>query len=279
MTRPALAPTLRFDAATIGALATEYLKQEVSTYPKPGLVSHVDTGSHQDMDAGLLGRSADVLEPFFAALAAAGAAGHDMHRLRTIGVEAEQAMLEATAGINTHRGAIFGMGLLCAAAGFREAYGVPGSLGDIVASRWGEQILAGPVALHSHGALAARRHGAGGARIEAAAGFPSLYGHGLPALAGGRALAPKNEEAVRVHICMVLIAHVGDTNLLHRGGAEGLLFAQQEAGRFLAMGSIGQPGWLGAARDIHDAFVARRLSPGGCADLLAMTLFIDRIGS
>jgi triphosphoribosyl-dephospho-CoA synthase len=279
MTRPVLAPKLRFDAATIGALATESLKQEVHTYPKPGLVSHVDSGSHQDMDADLLGRSAEVLEPFFTALAAAGAAGHDMHRLRAIGLEAEQVMLEVTAGINTHRGAIFGMGLLCAAAGFREAYGVSGSLGDIVASRWGEQILAGPVALHSHGALAARRYGAGGARIEAAAGFPSLYGHGLPALAAGRTLAPEDGEAVRVHVCMVLIAHVGDTNLLHRGGPEGLLFAQQEARCFLAAGSIGQPGWLDAARDVHDAFVARRLSPGGCADLLAMTLFVDRIGS
>lgn len=279
MIRPTLAPTLRVDTTTIGALATECLKQEVLTYPKPGLVSHIDTGSHQDMDADLLGRSAEVLEPFFTALAAAGAAGHDMHRLRAIGVEAEQAMLEATAGINTHRGAIFGMGLLCAAAGFRETYSVSGSLGDIVAARWGEQIPAGPVALHSHGALAARRYGAGGARIEAAAGFPSLYGHGLPALAAGRTLAPKDGEAVLVHVCMVLIAHVGDTNLLHRGGPEGLLFAQQEAQRFLAMGSIGQPGWLDAARDVHDAFVARRLSPGGCADLLAMTLFVDRIGS
>ena len=279
MIHPALAPTLRVDIKTIGALATECLKQEVLTYPKPGLVSHIDTGSHQDMDADLLGRSAEVLDPFFTALAAAGAVGHDMHRLRAIGVEAEQAMLEATAGINTHRGAIFGMGLLCAAAGFRETYGVSGSLGDIVAARWGEQILAGPVALHSHGALAARRYGAGGARIEAAAGFPSLYGHGLPALAVGRTLAPNDGEAVLVHVCMVLIAHVGDTNLLHRGGPEGLLFAQQEAQRFLAMGSIGQPGWLDAARDVHDAFVARRLSPGGCADLLAMTLFVDRIES
>jgi len=279
MIHPALAPTLRVDTTTIGALATECLKQEVLTYPKPGLVSHIDTGSHQDMDADLLGRSAEVLEPFFTALAAAGAAGHDMHRLRAIGVEAEQAMLEATAGINTHRGAIFGMGLLCAAAGFRETYGVSGSLGDIVAARWGEQILAGPVALHSHGALAARRYGAGGARVEAAAGFPSLYGHGLPALAAGRTLAPKDGEAVLVHVCLVLIAHVGDTNLLHRGGPEGLLFAQQKAQRFLAMGSIGQSGWLDAARDIHDAFVARRLSPGGCADLLAMTLFVDRIES
>ncbi len=273
---PALAPTLRVDTATIGALATDCLKREVSTYPKPGLVSHVDNGAHNDMDVGLLDRSAETLEPFFAALAEAGAAGRDMDRLRAIGIEAEQAMLEATAGINTHRGAIFGMGLLCAATGFRETYGVSGSLGDIVAARWGEQIMAGPVTLHSHGAVAARRYGAGGARIEAAAGFPSLYGYGLPALAAGRALIPKDEEAARVHVCMALIAHVGDTNLLHRGGPEGLAFAQAEARRFLAAGSTGRSDWRDPAREIHDAFVARRLSPGGCADLLAMTLFVDR---
>ncbi len=276
MIRPIFAPTLRFDTATIGALATDCLKREVSTYPKPGLVSHVDNGAHDDMDVGLLDRSAETLEPFFTALAEAGAAGRDMDRLRAIGIEAEQAMLQATGGINTHRGAIFGMGLLCAASGFREAYGVSGSLGEIVVARWGEQILAGPVTLRSHGAIAARRYGAGGARIEAAAGFPSLYGHGLAALAAGQTLAPEDEEATRVHVCMVLIAHVGDTNLLHRGGPEGLAFAQAEARDFLATGSIGQPNWRDAARHVHEAFVARRLSPGGCADLLAMTLFVDR---
>ena len=276
MIRPALASTFRVDTATIGALATECLKLEVSTYPKPGLVSQVDNGAHDDMDVGLLDRSAETLEPFFVALAEAGTAGRDMDRLRAIGIDAEQAMLEATAGINTHRGAIFGIGLLCAAAGFRDAYGVSGSLGGIVAARWGEQVLAGPVTLHSHGAVAARRYGAGGARIEAAAGFPSLYSHGLPALAAGRKLAPEDDEAARVHVCMVLIAHVGDTNLLHRGGPEGLSFARAEARRFLAAGSIGRPDWRDAARDVHDAFVTRRLSPGGCADLLAMTLFVDR---
>jgi len=276
MILPILAPTPCFDAATLGALAAECLKREVSTYPKPGLVSHVDTGAHDDMNVGLMDRSAETLEPFFAALAEAGAAGRDMDRLRAIGIEAEQAMLAATAGINTHRGAIFGMGLLCAAAGFRDAYGVSGSLGDIVAARWGEAILAGPVALHSHGAVAARRYGAGGARIEAAAGFPSLYRVGLPALAAGRAFIPHDEEAARVHVCIALIAQVCDTNLLHRGGPEGLVFAQAEALRFLAAGSIGRPGWRNAARAIHEAFVTRRLSPGGCADLLAMTLFVDR---
>jgi len=259
----------------IGSLAVDCLRLEVAIYPKPGLVSHVDSGAHDDMDAALLDRSAETLLPFFTRLSEVGAAGHDMDRLRVIGIEAEHAMLAATGGINTHRGAIFGLGLLCAAAGFRRAYGLSASLGDVVVSRWGEQILAGPVVLHSHGAIVGRRYGAGGARLEAAAGFPALYAHGLPALRQGRSLAPQNEEAARVQLCMALIAQLEDTNLLHRGGTDGLNFARQAAREFLMQGGVGRAGWQDCARAIHQAFVARNLSPGGSADLLAMTLFVD----
>jgi triphosphoribosyl-dephospho-CoA synthase len=261
----------------MGSLAVDCLRREVATYPKPGLVSHVDNGAHDDMDAELLNRSAEILLPFFTQLSEAGAAGHDMDRLRVIGIEAERAMLVATGGINTHRGAIFGLGLLCAAAGFRRAYGLSVSLGDVVVARWSEQILAGPVALRSHGASAGRRYGAGGARLEAVAGFPALYAYGLPALRQGRSLAPRDEEAARVQLCMALIAQLEDTNLLHRGGTKGLSFARQAAQKFLRDGGVGRPGWLGDARAIHEAFVARRLSPGGSADLLAMTLFVDAL--
>jgi triphosphoribosyl-dephospho-CoA synthase len=261
--------------SAIGCLAVDCLRREVATYPKPGLVSHVDNGAHRDMDAALLNRSAATLLPFFTELSEAGAAGHSMDRLRAVGIEAECAMLAATGGINTHRGAIFGLGLLCAAAGFRHAYGLTTRLGEIVALRWGEQILAGPVLLHSHGATAGRRYGAGGARLQAAAGFPALYTYGMPALQQARSLSPQDEEAARVQLCMALISQLEDTNLLHRGGAEGLNFARKAALEFLAHGGVGRPGWQDFARAIHQAFVARHLSPGGSADLLAMTLFVD----
>ncbi|WP_368507477.1 triphosphoribosyl-dephospho-CoA synthase MdcB [Bradyrhizobium lupini] len=263
------------DPEQLGQLASHCLKLEVQTYPKPGLVSHVDDGAHRDMDAELLCRSADTLAPFFRDLAAAGAEGGGMNRLRAIGVAAERAMLAATSGVNTHRGAIFGLGLLCAAAGYRNAIGVRKPLGRLVSERWSEDILAGPAALRSHGALAARRYGAGGARTEAAHGFPSVYDIALPALHEARGLAPHDQEASRVQTCMTLIAAVTDTNLLHRGGAEGLRFAQASAAAFLAAGGVGSPGWRRRAADIHRAFIARNLSPGGSADLLAMTLFVD----
>lgn len=264
-------------AEQLGRLASLCLKLEIETYPKPGLVSHVDNGAHRDMDAGLLCLSAETLMPFFRDLAAAGSEGAGMNRLRAIGVAAERAMLAATFGVNTHRGAIFGLGLLCAAAGYRNAVGIRKSLGRLVSERWGEDILSGPVSLRSHGAVAARRYGAGGARAEAADGFPSVYDIALPALHAARELAPHDEEAVRVQTCMRLITEVTDTNLLHRGGAEGLCFAQANASAFLAAGGVGSPGWRRRAADIHQAFVIRNLSPGGSADLLAMALFVDRL--
>ena len=271
------APSAPSFAEDLGDLAAACLKLEVTTYPKPGLVSHVDNGAHHDMDAALLVRSANALAPFFADLALAGASGARMDRLRVIGIEAERAMLASTGGVNTHRGAIFGLGLLSAAAGFRELYGAHRPLGAIIAARWGEAILSGPVPLRSHGAEAARRHGAGGARLEAAQGLPSVYTIALPALRSGYALAPDDDEAPRVQAFMALIATVADTNLLHRGGALGLDFVQTEAAAFLAAGGIGRIGWREQAVAMHRAFVARNLSPGGCGDLLAMALFIDRL--
>lgn len=264
-------------AEHLGAVAERSLQLEVRTWPKPGLVSHVDAGSHTDMDAGTFHRSAAALRPFFTELAEAGLQDQGMTVLRKIGLRAECAMTAATGGVNTHRGAIFGLGLLCAAAGLRARRGMAGdaqhSLGDTVARRWGPDILAGPRPGDSHGEAVKRRYGAGGARQEAALGFPGVYNVGMPALRHAAQLAPHDAQAARVQACFALIAGLEDTNLLHRGGAAGLRFAQRSALAFLAAGGVGRPGWRQAAEKIHRAFVARRLSPGGAADLLAMSLF------
>jgi triphosphoribosyl-dephospho-CoA synthase len=273
--------SVKRDARGIAAHAVDCLLLELETYPKPGLVSHVDAGSHTDMDAGTLRRGATALGPYLCALTEAGAQDCDMGRLRVIGMEAEAAMLEATGGINTHRGAIFGLGLLCAAAGARWSGTVESTapLGSVVARRWGKEILSGPVTLRSHGLEARRRYGAGGARCQAADGFPSVYGIGLPALKQAAIMAPADAEAVRVHACFSLIAAVEDTNLLHRGGSAGLCFAQSAARSFLDRGSVSQRDWRVHARTVHEVFVQGRLSPGGSADLLAMSLFVQAIES
>lgn len=283
-------PRRQFSAAAseavnivVGSQALRALMTELGAWPKPGLVSYVDNGSHSDMDAELLQRSATVLRPFFEELAQAGQEGATMRRLRLIGLRAEAAMLRSTRGINTHRGAIFGLGLLCASAGRlgylagNERLRVRGRLGSEVAERWGDDILNGPRSAISNGSNAMRSHGARGAPAEAAAGFPSVYSIGLPALRVGKALAPRTPGAAAVQACFALIARVEDTNLLHRGGREGARFAAAAAASFLAEGGVGSVGWQQRAQRIHEDFIARGLSPGGCADLLAMTLFVDAI--
>lgn len=277
---PEVANTSTSYVEYVGELAEHCLQREVQTWPKPGLVSHVDNGSHTDMDAMTFSRSAEALRPFFSELAQAGAQGAAMTSLRKVGLRAERAMLEATGGINTHRGAIFGLGLLCAAAGWRKAHpgDRPPSLGEVVARRWGDDILGGPRLTTSHGETAHRRYGAGGARQEAADGFPSIYSIGLHALNAAQDITSGDAEAARVQACFALIAAVEDTNILHRGGIAGLRFAQQAARAFLRRGGVGQVEWRRHAEAIHRAFVKRRLSPGGAADLLAMSLFVSALG-
>jgi triphosphoribosyl-dephospho-CoA synthase len=268
----------------VSSVAAAALLAELETWPKPGLVSHVDSGSHADMDASTFKASARAITPFYGHLAVAGAAGSGMDRLREIGMAAERAMLAATGGVNTHRGAIFGLGLLCAAAGAAwsgtERAGLcwhANALGATVRQRWGQAIMRGPIPLHSHGTNALRRFGAGGARAQAAAGFPHALEVGLPALRLGRRLAPDDPEAARVQGFFAILASMEDTNLLHRGGAAGLRYAQEAAAEFLGQGGVEQAGWRERGAAVHRAFVARHLSPSGCADLLAITLFLDAL--
>jgi triphosphoribosyl-dephospho-CoA synthase len=274
----------RWVADYLAASAVAALRAELETWPKPGLVSHLDSGSHTDMKASTFRASAIAIAPFFGQLAVAGAAGSDMDGLREIGVEAERAMLTATGGVNTHRGAIFGLGLLCAAAGAAWSGSSHARwdwrakiLAATVTRRWGHAILRGPIPLHSHGTKALREFGAGGARAEAAAGFPISLEVGLPALRLGRRLAPGDPEAAHVQSFFAIMASMEDTNLLHRGGAAGLRYAQQEAAGFLRLGGVEQTEWRERAAAVHRAFVERHLSPGGSADLLAITLFLDAL--
>jgi triphosphoribosyl-dephospho-CoA synthase len=269
----------------IATQAYRALLRELATWPKPGLVSHVDNGSHGDMNASMLRTSAAVLRPYFAELAMAGYKQAGMNGLRAIGLRAEAAMLSATGGVNTHRGAIFGLGLLCAAAGSVAGVTADGAvvahahLGAIVARRWGNDIRRGPIPLFSHGSAVLRQYGARGARGEAEEGFPSVYEIGLPALHLGRMLAPDAAVAPQVQACFALIAAVRDSNLLHRGGVQGASYAAQAAAHFLSQGGVGALDWHHRAAAVHASFVARNLSPGGCADLLAMTLFVDALES
>lgn len=256
-------------AEDLAARAAAALEAELVTWPKPGLVSDRDRGSHPDMTAGQFRASIAALTPWFAALARAGRAGADMVELRRLGLAAEADMLRATGGRNTHRGALFTLGLLVAAAG-RGA--VP--LGAAIARHWGADIRRIPAGLApSHGLIQCRRHGLTGARGEAAAGLPSVYRVGLPALAAARRAWPDDANRARVACFFALLNAVEDTTLWHRGGPAGRALA----GRLTAGFDPAAPDWQARAEAIHRAFVARRLTAGGVADLLAATLLVADI--
>jgi triphosphoribosyl-dephospho-CoA synthase len=130
-----------------------------------------------------------------------------------------------------------------------------------------------PSSAASHGAVVRIRYGAGGARREAAGGFPSVRRHALPALRDVLARTQDRERA-SAQALFALVASVADTNLLWRGGPDGLAFAQGCAQAFLDRGGALAVDWRAHAKSVHREFVARGLSPGGCADLLAVALFL-----
>jgi triphosphoribosyl-dephospho-CoA synthase len=140
---------------------------------------------------------------------------------------------------------------------------------------WGEAIRRHGAALPktSHGGQVVLRHGVGGVIEEAAQGFPHLFGTSLPVLQASLAAGASLHDAT-VHCLFALIEVLPDSNLLYRGGITGLEFAQRSARSFLEAGGVHRCGWQTDAIQLHRQFVARRLSPGGSADLLAATLFV-----
>lgn len=272
----AVRPAAAVDSARLGRLAIASLHAELALAPKPGLVTPFDSGSHHDMDARTFLRSLFALRHYFIAVADAGASTAPFQTLRRHGIAAEISMLHATAGINTHRGAIFSLGLLVAASAACR-----GRAGGAIAAeqvcqevrRWAAELADAPLDANSLGQRARARHGVQGVREQAAAGYPLLREVALPALRHALA-SDLPREAAMCQTLMQLIACVDDLNLLHRGGADGLRWAQQQARGFLDAGGAFVPGWQARLHGIGDGFVARRLSPGGSADLLACAWFL-----
>ncbi|GAA4349520.1 triphosphoribosyl-dephospho-CoA synthase MdcB [Variovorax defluvii] len=269
--------------AAIGRAATLALHDELSLTPKPGLVTLIDAGSHEDMDAHTFLRSLFSLRRYFARIAEAGERGADFALLEQCGIAAEARMLAATGGVNTHRGAIFMLGLLCAAAGAvcreRGTAPQPQRLRDALRRHWGEALAARSLRPpRLPGGIAARRHGLRGASEEAAGAFPILFETAVPALtqALARGLTPTQ---ARLDTLFHIIAVLDDSNLAHRGGLDGLRWAQRTARAFLDRGGIARPEGLREAHAISEDFVRRRLSPGGAADTLAAACWVRRVSA
>jgi len=273
------------DALRIANAAVDALLDEVQTTPKPGLVDLRNSGSHQDMDVPLFVASAKALHPYFLRCAAIGQSTADLvpadvfPALREAGLAAEKAMFAATGGVNTHKGAIYTLGVLCAAIARLCHIGELHPELDTVFSLCKQ--IAGPSAkadlsqatADTAGLRLYRELGIEGIRGEMAKGLPSLPQIALPAFRSARAHGLSRSSAGRITL-LHLIAHVQDTTLYHRGGCAGAAFAADAARSLLETTPFPSESQVEA---LDDAFIARRLSPGGCADLLAATYFLDTL--
>lgn len=281
--RPASATTAldaRAAFAGIGRAAILALHDELALAPKPGLVSFADSGSHLDMDARTFLRSMFSLRCAFPCFAELGARGASFAALEREGIEAETRMLAATGGINTHRGAIFILGLLCAAAGSLPSDPEPitaEAIQHALRSRWGDALAArAQRPSDSNGARAARRFGLRSAGVEAASGFTVVFEAAWPALRNAlqRGLTPQQARSDALFTAM---ARLDDTNIAHRGGLSGLRWVQRAARGYLEAGGSARPDAQAHAQALHRRFCARRLSPGGAADVLAAACWLQRI--
>jgi len=265
-------------AQQIGRAATLALYDELALSPKPGLVTLTDRGSHADMDAQTFMRSLFALRGYFVRIAELGAADAPFEALEQAGIAAEARMLAATGGINTHRGAIFMLGLLCASAGALAAQGerpTPDGVRATLDRHWGDALARRATRTSTlPGGIAARRLGLRSASAEAAMGFPTLFDTAVPAL---RAATDRGlpRQAAHLDTLFAVIAVLDDSNLAHRGGLAGLRFAQTAAQGFLAAGGAARG--IEAAEAIAAEFVRRNLSPGGSADTLAAACWLDRL--
>ena len=253
------------EAAYIASLAYQALVQEVRTTPKPGLVDMAGNGSHRDMDLALFLKSANALRSYFYT----AAQGPDFDTLRLAGIEAEKAMLAATAGVNTHKGAIFTMGLLCAAAG--QAKDI---LVECAAMTKGlvEKDLGGitPESATTVGARLYAQYRITGIRGQAEKGFPAVRDVGLPVLRQGLSQGLSLNDAGCCALLHIL-CNLDDTNLVARSD---LATARKVTGQVAALLADNPFPTRETLEKLDRQFVAQNLSPGGSADLLAATYFL-----
>jgi triphosphoribosyl-dephospho-CoA synthase len=262
----------------LASLAREALIAEADLTPKPGLVDRRGPGAHHDLSLARMKQSAMAIEPYFAAMASCSQGEiidcNLRSQLAAIGRHAERAMYQATQGTNAHKGAIWILGLLVSAAirvpgeNAREITATAGAI-----ARLPDRAQPKPL---THGDIVRNRYGAGGARMEASTNFPHIIKCGLPMLRARRARKCP-EEICRLDALLTLMAELDDTCVLYRGGVEALRVVKAGAQAVLDAGGYSNANGRQRLHALDRELLARHVSPGGSADLLAATIFLDAL--
>jgi triphosphoribosyl-dephospho-CoA synthase len=267
-------------SAWLASLAQQSLIAEAELTPKPGLVDRRGSGVHADLSLALMRRSALAIEPYFRKMASLSDGMQPSQQVReqlaAMGRNAERAMLMATGGSNSHKGSIWILGLLISATAMEDevdctACGIAATAQEIASF----EDRAAP-RLVSHGDIVAARYGVSGARGEAGQGFPHVIDVGLPTLRRRRAQGA-TEAAARLDTLLSIMSSLEDTCLLYRGGRVALAAAMEGAIAVERAGGVEAQSGRQQLELLDRRLLELRVSPGGSADLLAATIFLDAV--
>lgn len=301
MARPVALPAqfhLSAFSERVSTKAALALKAEAWIAPKPGLVDRFGSGSHSDMDLSTFYLSAEAVSPYFGRMYECGFAAsrrvatprEAFEQARRIGVQAEAAMYAATGGVNTHKGAVFTFGLLSTALGYLSGKEPAGKWPAVQLLQCAAEMVQGIVerelsagscppgagARKTAGERLYKSYGMTGIRGEAEGAYPSVLRYGLPALEPLRPGTGSLDQA-GIQALLHLMTVVEDTNVAARSGITGILYVQESARRALSLGGAYTAAGRSFLQQMNSGFVSRNISPGGSADLLSATLFINSL--
>jgi len=274
----------------ITSLAQRAILYEVSTTPKPGLVDCNNPGAHRDMD-------------FFTFMASASAIYEGLKEctmmglqfkcsdktkllqyIRIPGVECETSMFKATRNINTHKGIIFSLGILCAVAGY--LFAKKESLDFTIEELCNEvsEVCKGLTEKDfkdldkkeklTHGEILYIKYGYKGIRGEVENGFHTVRGTAIPVLKQWDRCKDLSKNQLFIQMLFSIMTMSEDTNVVTRGGIEKLAYVKSEANKFISLGGVRQSNYILILEDMNKNFIEENISPGGSADLLAVSIFL-----
>lgn len=269
------------DLQKVGQYLTQAILLEVSTHPKPGLVTRLSNGAHKDMSIFTFMMSSAVLSKAFNDLQDIGQAHRGtlaelFCKLRSYGVGAEAELLRVTKGVNTQRGILFAGGIVSAVSGYAMNMGLSRDALLPLIKEMAAGLVAKELKNLDHAAMTAGeklyyKYGITGIRGEVENGFPSVVNYGLPALEDAFDKCATINDAL-VHTLISLMTVVEDSNVIWRTDYDTLLEVQRIANNILSLGSVFTEKGRMAIAETERCFLQRRISPGGSADLLSVTI-------
>ncbi len=279
-----LSHTIKFAYTTtlpyiVSMLAKQSLQEELDTTPKPGLVDKSDSGAHQDMDYALMNKSINALHPYFTKLALLGFNEKlaDINSIRSIGIEAEKAMFDATNGINTHKGALFSMGIVVFCAAhilYKVINGSNNNGNDFEISKQSLQDLIKKIAdqfsqpQETHGNDVLKTNNIKGALAMAREGYEELFSSWL-----GFYQTNKDNEFCLHRLLFLIMSTLDDTNIYYRKGKQTAQNVKNEAKQMFSSNDFS----IYELQKLNNKYIRENISPGGAADMLSLTIFISSV--